>query len=96
MLKLRNKTRGASKVGYLVKVVRGGFVYAGAGDTPIGVVIETVPSGQYCKIQTDGRVPVYVGETVQEGQQLRSKIDNEGLASGQAAPVGDESDYISI
>ena len=96
MLKLRNKTRAASKVGYLVKVVRGGFVYAGAGDTPVGVVTEIVPSGSYCKIQTEGKVNIHVGETIVAGDELRLTIENEGGIAGQARLVGSASQYVSI
>ena len=96
MLELRNKTRGASKPGYLVKAVRGGFEYAAAGDTPIGVVTQVVPSGMKCKIQTEGRAMIYVGETVQAGQQLRMKSLDEKGPAGQAFLVGDSGDYVSV
>ncbi|GAF81401.1 unnamed protein product, partial [marine sediment metagenome] len=72
MLVLRNKTRGASKIGYLVKAVRGGFEYAGAGDTPVGVVTRVVPAGAKCKIQTEGEALVYAGETITAGVALRT------------------------
>jgi len=96
MLELRNKTRGTSKVGYLVKAVRGGFEYAGAGDTPIGVVTQAIPAGLKCRIQTEGRAMIHVGETVQAGQQLRMKNEDEKGPAGQAFLIGDVDDYVSV
>jgi hypothetical protein len=96
MLKLRNKTRGASKVGYLVKAVRGGFTYAGAGETPIGVVTEIVPSGDFCNIQTEGKVKVYTGETITAGTELRTPVAGLGNISGQVYNIGDAEEYISV
>jgi len=95
-MQLRNKTRGASKIGYLVKAVRGGFEYAGLGDTPIGVVTEVVPSGSMCEIQTSGDAKVYVVRTVSEGDDLRLTTENEGGNAGVAYPVGSTSAYIAI
>jgi hypothetical protein len=96
MLKLRNKTRAASKVGYLVKAVRGGFVYAGAGDTPIGVVTEVVPSGSMCNIQTEGKAMIYAGDTVAAGAELRMPTADSGGIAGQVYNIGTESVYVSV
>ena len=96
MLKLRNKTRAASKVGYLVKAVRGGFEYAGAGDIPVGVVTEIVPAGEVCNIQTEGRTRVYAAQTITAGVQLRTTVEDEGGISGQVYNIGDEETYITI
>jgi len=96
MLRLRNRTRAASKVGYLVKAVRDGFEYAGPGDTPVGVVTKVVPAGMVCEIQTDGNALVYVGETVAAGAELRMPIEDSGGISGRAYNIGTEDIYVSI
>ena len=96
MLRLRNKTRSASKVGYLVKAVRGGFEYAGAGDIPVGVVTQVVPAGLMCKIQTEGDTLVYAAETITAGVQLRTTVEDEGGKAGQAYNIGDEYTYVAI
>ena len=96
MLELRNKTRGASKVGYFVKVVQDGFKYAGPGDTPIGVVTEVIPSGEMCKIQTNGEALVYVGHTVKESDPLRMALSDSGELAGVAYSAVDQSVYVSL
>ena len=84
---LRNQTRSSSSVGMLVKSVRGGFAYAGLGDTPIGVVTEVVAAGQECEIQTNGIAKVRVSGAVVEGNNLRLTVENEGGNSGVAYQV---------
>jgi hypothetical protein len=96
MIKLNNKTRSSSKVGFLVKAVRGGFEYAGVGDTPIGVVTKSVPSGAVCNIQNSGDALVFVSATVPDGAQLRMPKEGEGGIAGAARQVGDEDSYTSI
>jgi len=96
MLRLRNKTRSSSKIGYIVKAVRGGFEYAGLGDTPIGVVREVVAAGTLCEIQVTGDALVWVGRTVSEGDALRLTIQNEGGGAGVAYPIGEASAYTAL
>jgi hypothetical protein len=95
-MKLRNKTRASSRLGFLVKAVKGGFEYAGLGDTPIGVVTEIVASGAMCEIQTSGDAKVYVGRVVSEGADLRLTVQNEGGNAGVAYPVGASQSYTAI
>jgi len=95
-MKLRNKTRQASRIGYLVKAVPGGFTYAGLNDTPIGVITEVVSSGAMCEIQTNGIAKVFTLRHVSEGDNLRMTVSNEGGQAGVAYPVGNAENYISV
>ena len=95
-MKLKNKTRASSKIGYLVKAVSGGFEYAGLGDTPIGVVTERVSSGAFCEIQTVGTARVWVKGHVSEGDALRMTVSGEGGVAGVAFPVGNEDVYTAV
>jgi hypothetical protein len=95
-MQLRNQTRSSSKVGQLVKAVKGGFTYAGLGDTPIGVVTEVVAAGAMCDIQTNGIAKVRVARAVVEGDDLRLTIENEGGGAGVAYAVGTAAFYTAI
>jgi len=94
-MKLVNKTRSSSKIGYLVKSVSGGFEYAGIGDTPIGVVTEVVRVGAPCNIQTSGEAAVYVSKTTSAGISLKAP-SLPGDIAGQASNVGTSTNHVLI
>jgi hypothetical protein len=95
-LRMMNRTRSSSKIGYLVKPVRGGFDYAGVGDIPIGVVTERVSPGLLCDIQVGGNALVFVGKTVSIGDELRVPLIGEGGISGAAYVAGNATEYTAI
>ncbi len=96
MLRLRNNTGGANKVGYVVAVDPKdpkSFIYAPIGSTKaIGVTMESVPYRSICNIATIGeRVDVYTQSTVIKGNVLRlNKIsDNRSLGMAVVAKPTD-------
>jgi len=93
---LKNQTSGVSRKGYLVKSVRDGFNYAQAGDTPIGVIVDSVPQGRECSIRTSGDTIAYMSHEVSAGDELRMHTATEGGRAGAIRNVGTETSYTSI
>jgi hypothetical protein len=96
-MQLRSNIRGKTKIGYLVSADRSGrFVYARAGEVPIGVITEVVTRGELCEIQTTGEALVYVYGSIGANETLRSPEISEGVPAGAALPLGDKTIYTAI
>ena len=85
MITLKNNTGNKSRVGYLAKVSsKGGyFEYAGIGDPAIGVITQSVGTGDLCEVMTSGIASVYVKGLVKPGDQVRMLKDGDGAKRGQ-------------
>jgi hypothetical protein len=93
-MELRSNIRGKTKIGYLVSADRSGrFVYARAGEVPIGVITQSVSRGELCEIQTTGEALVYVYNRVGADEPLRAPDVDEGVPAGVALPVGNKTSY---
>jgi hypothetical protein len=93
-MELRSNIRGKTKIGYLVSADRSGrFVYARAGEVPIGVITQSVSRGELCEIQTTGEALVYVNNRIGADEPLRAPDIDEGVPAGVALPVGNKTSY---
>lgn len=96
-MQLTSNIKGKTKIGYLVSADRSGrFVYARAGEVPIGVITESVTRGELCEIQTTGEALVYVYGSIRANETVRSPETDEGVPAGTAVPLGDKSVYTAV
>lgn len=96
-MQLRSNIRGKTKIGYLVSADRSGrFVYARAGEVPIGVITESVQRGEMCEIQTTGEALLYVHRSIGANQVIRAAEETEGVPAGAALPVGSSTSYTTV
>jgi hypothetical protein len=93
---LKNMTSGASVVGLFVRSYNGGFIYAKEGETPIGVVAESVPRFSSCRIITEGDALVKIKGSAVPGNTIRAALPGEGLSAGVAGIVSNETEYTSL
>ena len=96
MLRLKNNTKGVSKIGYAVTVDskdKDAFIYATPGSVQvIGITTESVPYRGMCKIATLGdKAKVYVSGNVVKGDILRlsKTTDRASLGASVIAKTGD-------
>ena len=96
MIRLKNNTKGVSKIGHCVQLDPrdpNAFVYASANATKVvGVVMESIPYRKLCKIATIGdRAKVYVSGNVIKGNILRTvkSGDRASLGTGMVAKSSD-------
>lgn len=95
-LTLKNKTIGISKPGLLVKSVTDGFDYAGVGDIPIGVVVDTVRKDAECRIQTGGTAKVWIDTNIAVDQPVRSITATDRAVRGACVPIGSKDEYTMV
>lgn len=102
MITLKNNTKSASKIGFLVASDTqdsAGFVYVSLDSTKaIGVVTESVGYREPCKIATIGdTTKVYVGGQIARGAVIRSLKQNDRASTGSCVPVrSTDTSYLRI
>jgi hypothetical protein len=86
MIRLKNNTKGQSKIGYLVIIDpsdKNSFIYAPTDATNIlGVIAESVPYRDDCGVITSGEAQIYVGSNVKKGDIIRSRKASDGITNG--------------
>jgi hypothetical protein len=86
MIRLKNNTKGQSKIGYLVIIDpsdKNSFIYAPTDATNIlGVIAESVPYRDDCGVITSGEAQIYVGSNVKKGDTIRSRKAGDTISSG--------------
>jgi hypothetical protein len=86
MLKLKNNTKGQSRIGYLVIIDpsdKNSFIYAPSDATNIlGVIAESVPYRDDCGVITAGEALIYVNSNVNKGDIVRSRKPTDNISTG--------------
>lgn len=96
-LTLINRTGNKSGIGRFV-TLKGddGFDYASVDDVVVGVIIESVPNGEPCKIGTNGGYPVHIHRSVGRHGIIRLAVNGDGAPKGAGMPVGDKTEYTRV
>lgn len=81
-------------IGRAVKIEHNGFKYAKAGDNVVGIVSEAVAPGELGEVLSTGVAPVYMGKTIQPGQEVRFILATD--SSYGCLPIGGAGSYTSM